>query len=52
MAWKPLLDYQRSWYFKESYEVSIRYLATYASLLREINMSQMKHEFDENRKIK
>ena len=52
MAWKPLLDYQRSWYFKQSYEVSIRYLATYASLLREINTSQMSHEFDENQKIK
>jgi len=52
MAWKPKLDYQRSWYFRQSYEAEIRYLATYINLLREINTYQMSHEFQENVKIK
>lgn len=51
MAWKPKLDYQRSWYFRECYKAEARYLQSLLVLLRDVIAFQMQHERSENRKV-
>jgi hypothetical protein len=52
MAWRPQLDYQRSWYYEQSYKAATRYLRTLLKILKEAVAFQMENERTENRKIK
>ena len=52
MAWKPKLDTQRCWYFRQAYEAECRYMTTLLKLVTEVLDHQMANEFKENRKIR
>ena len=36
MAWRPKLELQRNWYFKQSYQAEIRYLHSLIKILKDI----------------
>ena len=52
MAWRPRLDLQRSWYFKQSYKAEIRYLRTLLKLIQTAIQYQMSTEKKENQAIR
>ena len=49
MAWRPRLDLQRSWYFRQSYDAEIKYLKTMLELIKTASYFQMNNEKDENK---
>ena len=51
MAWRPKVEYQRNWYFKQSYNAEIRYLNTMCKVLKELVNFQMANEHTANKKV-
>ena len=52
MAWRPKLELQRNWYFKQSYQAEVRYLHSLIKLLKETVNFQMTSENKENKQIR